>query len=70
MPLPIDENPFQWMKPNERSALVIEMFREHFANLHQLILNSVPNCRERSLGITKLEEAAMWTIKAAVGRIE
>lgn len=69
MPLPIDENPFQWMKPSENATPVIEELRDEFRVLHERILKKVPACRERSLAITNLEQTAMWAIKAAVGRI-
>lgn len=29
-----------------------------------LLLNEVPNGRERSIAITKIEEAVMWAVKA------
>lgn len=68
VPLPIDENPFQYMLPTEKSLAIITPLREQFFLLWDHIKKNVPDSRERSLAITNLEQAAMWAVKAAVGR--
>ncbi len=37
--------------------------RESFANVTQFILENMKDSREKSLTLTKLEEACMWAIK-------
>lgn len=66
---PLDDNPFQYIMPNETALGVIADLRERFYDLWQHIQENVPPSRERSIAITNLETTAMWTIKAAVGRI-
>ena len=56
-------NPFAYKQPNVVQVPRIEKTREMFAELYNFILQEHPNTRERSLAITKLEEAAMWAIK-------
>jgi hypothetical protein len=58
-------NPFEYQKPTEAQIPTIETTREAYKVLYAYIL-SLPECRERSLGITKLEESAHWTIKGLV----
>lgn len=41
----------------------IEFVRDEFGHLLDNINNSVPNGREKSLMLTKLEEACMWATK-------
>jgi hypothetical protein len=38
---------------------------EVLAELHELVERHVPPSRERSLALTKLEEAEMWLTRAA-----
>lgn len=38
--------------------------KSHMNELHDWVTNNVPHCRERSLALTKLEEASMWAVKA------
>lgn len=42
----------------------IEFVRDEYGRLLDNINNSIPDGREKSLMITKLEEACMWGIKA------
>ena len=53
--------------PNERVAKVHELIRGHMGETANAVLAHTPECRERSLAITKLEEAMMWA-NAAVAR--
>ena len=41
----------------------IEETRNAFANVTQFVLESMQDSREKSLVLTKLEEACMWSIK-------
>lgn len=59
------KNPFEYQAPTSESIVVIQNFRETCSNLHNLILG-LPESRERSLAITKLEETSMWLNKAIV----
>ena len=68
--MPIDEDPFQWLKPSDAAVPVIEGLRTAYRLLHTQIERTVPNSRERSVAMTYLESSAMWAVKAAVGRIE
>lgn len=67
--LPIDEDPFQWLRPSARAVPIIERLRAEYALMRRTLLDTVPHSRERSVALTALEESAMWSIKAAVGRI-
>ena len=67
--LPIDVDPFQWLRPSTQAIPVIERLRAEYALMRRTLMQNVPHCRERSLALTALEESAMWAIKAAVGRI-
>jgi hypothetical protein len=59
-------NPWQYHTPNEAQLKVMTEFRTAFESLAKLIESSVPDCRQRSLAITKLEEAAGWANKASL----
>lgn len=54
------QNPDDRVKQLEDHGVV----RESFAALDRIMLDTLPAGRERSLVITKLEEAAMWANKA------
>jgi hypothetical protein len=65
----------QWVKlersltnitPSAEAIVRIEAMRESFKGTGALILAFAPFGRERALAITKLEEAAMWAVKAIV----
>lgn len=43
---------------------IFELTREPFKEAAHLIIDLIPNCRERSLALTKLEESLMWAVKA------
>jgi hypothetical protein len=59
------KNPFSYHRPSDDALPTITATREAFKTLHAHLI-SLPNCRERSLAITNLEEAAMWAIKGLV----
>lgn len=43
---------------------VTKELKKRYAELHQAILNLLPPSRERSKGITELEDSCMWVVKA------
>lgn len=51
-------------KPTPHMLAQMENLRGRFKILSLAIKTGVPNSRERSLAITKLEEAAFWLNKA------
>lgn len=59
-------NPFEYQKPTEESVEKIKAFREACESLNNLIIESIPESRERSLAITNLEQVSMWGNKGIV----
>lgn len=57
---------YQYHKPSADSLTKITTLRQAFSELHDLIDSHAPNSREKSVAFTKLEECAMWGIKAVV----
>jgi hypothetical protein len=55
----------EYIKPDSSTSLKIEALRDDFIVLEKSI-RSLPNTRERSLALTKLEECLMWTTKSIV----
>ena len=62
---PISER-FEHKKPNEEGVKVIQDTRDACKDLAVLLDRIVPESREKSLAITKLEEVSMWANKAIV----
>jgi DNA repair photolyase len=60
------DKPFAYHKPSEDGLARITILREEFSKLKAQIEAQAPNSRERATAITRLEEAAMWAIKAVV----
>jgi hypothetical protein len=58
-------NPFEYVKPTDKSVEQITTVREKCKELHALLL-TLSFSRERSLAITKLEEVSMWANKGIV----
>lgn len=54
---------FDYVKYDERSKVNQETFKKHFENL-ELVVDALPDSRAKSLVLTHLEEAYMWTGKA------
>jgi hypothetical protein len=57
---------FAYHKPSTDGLTKITELREAFSVVHQVILKSCPNSRERAVALTELETAAMWAIKSVV----
>ena len=54
------EKRFTYHKPKENDAYKFVAIREDAKYLANIINSFVPDGREKSLAITKLEEAVMW----------
>lgn len=54
------ENNFTYHAPTEITKLKYETIREKSKELAYLISDLVPDGREKSLALTKLEEVSMW----------
>jgi hypothetical protein len=60
------KNIFEYQKPTDKSVAEIVSIREVLHRVHGLIQDIVPDSREKSIAITKLEEVSMWVNKAIV----
>jgi hypothetical protein len=56
---PIDTN-FKYHAPDDEQQAFYVGFRNTAKALASDILEHIPDCRERSLALTKLEECVMW----------
>lgn len=61
------DNRFDYHKPNEVKAGIHENVREECKNLAYFLNDFLPEGREKSLAITKLEEVMFWA-NAAIAR--
>lgn len=52
--------------PSSAGLSRIKYLRQKFDDLHSSIEEATPSSRERSIALTKLEEALMWANKAIV----
>jgi hypothetical protein len=57
---------YAYHKPSAEGLVKINDLRQKFSELHAFIDITAPESRERSIALTKLEETAMWAIKAVV----
>ena len=57
---------FAYHKPSDAGLATITKLREEFSRLYEVIAESCPTSRERSVALTELETAAMWAIKSVV----
>jgi hypothetical protein len=55
------ENTFRYHAPKADQPAKYEALRAKAKELAALILESVPDSRERSIALTKVEEASMWS---------
>lgn len=60
------KDPFEYQAPSPAQTEHIKAFRAGCKALAAIIEEHIPSSRERSLAITKLEEASMWGNKAIV----
>jgi hypothetical protein len=61
------ENRFTYHAPKEGQPVIFLEIRGKAWNLARVVDAAMPDCREKSLAITKLEEAVMWA-NAGVAR--
>ena len=62
-------NNFTYHAPNDSQIKRYPIIRDAGKDLAMIIVNMAPESRERSLALTKLEEAIMWA-NAAIARNE
>lgn len=58
---------YEYHAPTDEKKVLHNMIRQKIGGTAQYINDLVPNCRERSLAFTKLEEAMFWA-NAAIAR--
>lgn len=58
--------PYAYHKPSSNGLATIAGLRKAFSDLHDAILATCPDSRERSVALTNLETTAMWAIKSVV----
>lgn len=58
--------PYAYHKPSPRGLEQITKLRQHFSDTARLVKEVCPPGREQSIAITKLEELAMWAVRAVV----
>ena len=61
------ETRFTYHPPSEAKVITHMMIRKHGQSFAEFINEEVPDSREKSLAITKIEEAVMWA-NAALAR--
>jgi len=49
---------------NEEQIILVEYVRNRFIDLAERLEQTLPESRARSIALTELESACMWTIKA------
>ena len=59
------KNPFEYQKPTDEMVTKITELREVCKAVHEKLL-TLPESRNRSMAVTKLEEVSMWANKAIV----
>lgn len=62
------EGRFHFVKYSKDSLTLSDLAKEHCIVLEELIEVNLPNSREKSLALTKLEECFMWIGKAVRSR--
>lgn len=58
---------FDHHPPDEHKVVVHQLIRSAFKDIADLVSHECPDCREKSLALTKLEEAMFWS-NAAIAR--
>ena len=55
---------FTYQRPSKGVQEKMGYVRESFRDMVEMLDASIPECREKSLAFTALEECGMWTMKA------
>jgi hypothetical protein len=55
---------FAYHRPSPEVQGIMTLLRETFQAIADRLDGSIPECREKSLAFTALEESAMWAMKA------
>lgn len=63
------ENRFTYHPPKDGQPIRYQLIRDEAGALAQTINDEVPDSREKSIALTKLEEAVMWA-NAGIARNE
>lgn len=58
---------FKYHRPTENAAAMHEATRAMISEVVEAFEDGIPECRERGLAVTKLEEAMFWA-NAAIAR--
>lgn len=58
-------NPYQFHAPTDAQKAAMQKLRDAAQSFDALIREVTPPCRQQSLALTHLEEAAVWANKAA-----
>lgn len=61
----VKKHPFEYQKPTDEQVAQITAVREAMKAVYDNLM-SLPESRERSIAITKLEEASMWANKGII----
>lgn len=61
--------PFDPTQPSDVAGAAIADLRDEFNELWRTITQRVPDCRERSLALTNLEQACMWAVRASATQL-
>jgi len=61
------ENNFKWHPPKDGQPVKYQLLRDQAKALAVMIESYCPNSRERSLAMTKVEEAVFWA-NASIAR--
>lgn len=59
-----DKSSFYQTQASPEQAQALERVSDVMSRAFSVIIDVAPNCRERSLALTKLEEVGMWASKA------
>ena len=53
-------NPFDYITPDDEAKNALAYINDFVKDLYNALLQEIPDSRERSLAITKLQEVRMW----------
>lgn len=62
----LDPHPFRYIAPNEDATQRMKIINDHCSQAYDTLIELIPDCRERALAITKLQEFRMWANTAVV----